>query len=706
MRIILTISHYDKKTKNISRIITWLAGIVTGIIIIIFPYGYFLITYHNMSGSLEASAEINARIVAQIIKADPKSWETQQHKLMEYLSRRPTKGYAETRRIVNTKNEIIAESADRLKPPLIMRSFDLVNSGVVMGRIQIFRSLRPILIQTGLVGLLILPIALGAFFVLRILPIRSVYRAEEALQRSNAELEIANEHLKNEIVERKRTEEALHESENKLRTILYSMQVGTVVVDEETHTIVDINNKAVEMIGDPKDKIIGSKCHLYICPAEQGRCPVSDLKQKVDNSERVLLKGNGEKVPIIKTVVPVELGGRGHLIESFLDITERKQMEDERLKKHNLESIGTLAGGIAHDFNNLLMAVTGYIALAREFGSIDEHTAHLLNEAERISLDGKELTQKLITFSKGGTPMKKVMSLSRTIKDSSSMALVGSNIRCEYILSDDLFLVNADKTQIGQVIRSIVLNAKEAMPQGGVITIRASNVTFTPMDATAFPNRNYVKISVEDQGVGIREEDLPKIFDPYFTTKGMGPERGMGLGLAVVYSIIKGHNGNVTVESVFNQGTSVHIYLPAYIKITEDAEAEKKEQAKGKILFMDDEDYMRDIGARFVTHLGYEAVLARDGGEAINLYRQAFDSDTPFDAVILDLTVKGAMGGKEALQELLSINHNVIAIISSGYTDDPAVSAYADYGFRGAVTKPYKITDLEKVLERALSGKW
>jgi two-component system cell cycle sensor histidine kinase/response regulator CckA len=389
---------------------------------------------------------------------------------------------------------------------------------------------------------------------------------------------------------------------------------------------------------------------------------------------------------------------------TIYDITDRKHTETELIKMINLESIGTLAGGIAHDFNNLLMAVTGYISLAKTRLHPEDKAYALLSEAERISFLGKDLTQQLITFSKGGEPTKKVISFHKLIKETAETVLSGSNIKCKYTLPEELYQVEGDDMQIRQVINNIIVNAKEAMPRGGTITIRAANLFVKPIDKIPLPEGEFIKISIEDKGAGIPEENLSRIFDPYYTTKLVGAQKGMGLGLAVVYSILKKHNGCVTVNSNKHAGSTFHIYLPAYKKESKIRSIHKKaaRNTKGKILFMDDEKVIRDVAEQIISGIGYEPVMASHGIEAIELYQRGKTSGERFVAAILDLTVKNGMGGKETLKELIYIDPDIKAIISSGYTDDPVIGKYGDYGFIGAITKPYKANELKELLEKVV----
>nr|MBC8512415.1 PAS domain S-box protein [Dehalococcoidia bacterium] len=505
-----------------------------------------------------------------------------------------------------------------------------------------------------------------------------------------------------DITERKQVEEEVRKSEERLKVTLDSIQAGVVIIDEETRAIVDVNPYAAGMFGASNEKIIGHVCHKFICPAEVGECPIIDLGQSADNSERVLVNINGESIPVLKTVSRIMLGGRNCLLESFVDLSDRKEMEEERRRIENLESIGTLAGGIAHDFNNIQTGIMGNISLARRYAKPESKVEERLLEAEKASLRAKDLTRQLLTFARGVAPIKKLVSIAELIEDSTTFALRGSNVRCEFSFQYDLRSVEIDEGQINQVITNLVLNAGEAMPGGGIVNIGVKNRVITTRSALPLPEGNYLEITIADHGVGISKENLRKLFDPYFTTK----PKGSGLGLSTAYSIIKNHGGRITVNSRLEVGTTFHIYLPASEKpvpVKKEAAAETTVASKGRILVMDDEEAIRELLHNELTGIGYEVELTVDGTQAIEQYTQARESGQPFDAVILDLTVPGGVGGKEVIEKLLEIDPGVKAIVTSGYSTNPIMSAFREYGFSAAVAKPYSTGELEKIL-RSITG--
>jgi CheY-like chemotaxis protein/anti-sigma regulatory factor (Ser/Thr protein kinase) len=322
----------------------------------------------------------------------------------------------------------------------------------------------------------------------------------------------------------------------------------------------------------------------------------------------------------------------------------------------------------------------------------------------------------LLTFSKGGTPVKETISTSELLESSTKLVLSGSNVKCELVVPDGLWHIEADKGQLNQVISNLIINSDQAMPKGGNIKIRAENINVAEKDLLPLQKGSYVKITVEDYGTGISQEHLQRIFDPYFTTK----QKGSGLGLATAYSIVKRHDGHITVESETGVGTTFHIYLPASQKelpkepVTKQANGldnkhlEKKDigkpaASKGRILIMDDEDTIRTLLCKRLRILKYEVEAVGEGSEAIRLYKSASGAGKPFDLVIMDLTVPGGMGGKETIKKLLEINPDVKAIVSSGYANNPIMTNHKKYGFRGVLAKPYGIHELDETIQKVIT---
>ncbi|HEX3045640.1 MAG TPA: PAS domain-containing protein, partial [Bacillota bacterium] len=398
------------------------------------------------------------------------------------------------------------------------------------------------------------------------------------------------------------------------------------------------------------------------------------------------------------------------------NITEKKRIEEtlatereskfklelELLKTEKLESLGILAGGIAHDFNNILAAILANLQLAKLKYRKNEAIEKYLDESINTTHRASDLTKQLLTFSKGGAPIKKAASLSEIICDTAKFALRGSKIKVELIIPEPLRPVEVDSGQISQVIHNLIINAKQAMPKGGVIKITSENITIEP--GNRFKPGAYIRITVKDQGTGIPRENLSKIFDPYFSTK----KEGSGLGLTTSYSIIRRHDGYIEVESEPGRGTTFFLYLPTLAETPVIKMPPPETTITGeklKILLMDDEEAIVKAVGEMLEYYGYQVTPAGDGAQAIHLYQKALEAGVPFDAVIMDLTIPGGMGGQEAVTLLREIDPQIKAIVSSGYANDPIMADYERYGFSGVVSKPYKIDELNEILNRIIDRK-
>ena len=424
-------------------------------------------------------------------------------------------------------------------------------------------------------------------------------------------------------------------------------------------------------------------------------------------------KKNGELLPVEVTANYVKYQDK-HIVACFVrDITkqklaetEKRRMEEERLKMNKLESIGMLAGGIAHDFNNILTTILGNISLAKIYLKNDiKKVDAKINEAEKALFRARDLTQQLLTFSRGGVPVKKTILLEPLIKESVLFALRGSSVQVNFNISEDIFPTDVDEGMIGQAINNLIINAVQAMPDGGSIDVAVDNIILenkTTIEGLQLEKGSYVKITIKDHGIGISNEHIAKIFDPYFTTK----EKRTGLGLATTFSIIQKHGGHITVNSELGIGTIFNIYLVASPEhITINRKTNKPVYGQGKILIMDDDEDILNIAGEMLSTLGYEVEYAKNGVEAIDKYKKMLEQNNPFDLVIMDLTIPGGMGGKDAIKGLLALDRHVKAIVSSGYSDDPIMGNHTEYGFVGVALKPYKLNELSEIVQKAIKQK-
>lgn len=395
------------------------------------------------------------------------------------------------------------------------------------------------------------------------------------------------------------------------------------------------------------------------------------------------------------------------IIGTHTDLTARKQAEEDRLVLGKLESTGVLAGGIAHDFNNLLTAILLNLELAQLTPGTPPEVLVRVEGAQKAALSARGLTQQLITFARGDAALPRLTDIGELLRESVPLALTGSSVRGDVHAPSNLWPALVDSGQIGQVIRNLVLNAREAMPKGGVITLRAENVVLGEGDYHNLPAGDYVHITVSDAGEGIRPEVLPKIFDPYYSTKQRGPQRGMGLGLTICHSIVQKHKGMITVESVLHQGTTFHIHLPAASRavvapVAPGHEAPARSARPGRILVMDDEPAIQQSVARALEQMGHTVEIAGDGRTAANLHAIGRATSRPFAAVILDLTVPGGMGGLEAVKVMHASEPSLKAVVMSGYANDAVMQDWTAHGFDAALKKPFDIASLREVLEPLL----
>jgi len=477
-----------------------------------------------------------------------------------------------------------------------------------------------------------------------------------------------------------------------------------VYLQEQDYTIRYANKKFRDLFGDPENRL----CHCVIHKKEApcNPCPTFEVFNTKQTKEWEWKRNENETYLIIDNYL-VDFDGTPLVLEMGIDITERKRAEKEKKllyeqiqQAQKIEAIGTLAGGIAHDFNNMIGIIFGNVSyLINQFND-NKALIEVLFDIQEGAKKAQNLTQQLLTFAKGGAPIKKATDITSFIKESANFITRGAKVKCKFDLFDELWITEVDHGQLNQVISNLVINANQAMPNGGTITIRAKNTEITEANNSFLPAGKYIEIIVEDQGVGISQQNLQYIFDPYFSTK----QSGSGLGLATSYSIIKKHGGHIWAESQIDKGSTFHIYLPSSDKKA--IRAEKKEitnhSGHGKILIMDDEKQILKMVSRMLRKMGYEPHFAEDGNQVLEMFENAQKSNQPFDLVILDLTIPGGMGGQETMKELIKRDANVKAVVSSGYSNDPVMANYKEYGFCGVFPKPYSQAQMVEVFNRVL----
>jgi len=671
----------EPQDRDLSRVIGWLAGIVAVVAALGLPSIHFAIGYNAVESALRTEAEACSREMNRIAGANPDMWEFETVRIMSLLEQRFEEQAGDSRRVLDNAGNVVAATVESVPRPVLVRSHPIRESGRPVGTIEIRRTLRPLILHTGLFVLLGVLLGIVVYLVLWILPMAALRKALGQLSREKERAQVT----------------------------LRSIADGVITTDAEGN-VEFMNRHAEEMTGWSLEDAAGRPARevFRVLDGRSGQELSAPLAERQADSrageQNVLVARDGTRQLIDDSVaaIPGGAGGIAGAILVFRDVSVKVRKEEEMVKWQKLDSLGTLAGGIAHDFNNFLAAILGNISLAKQILDPASKAVARLEAAERASDRATELARKLLVFSKGGNPVRERISLESVVRDSALLSVHGTRVRSEFAIAEDLWETDADSGQIAQATSNLVINAVQAMPGGGTVRIRGENVVIGQGEMAYVNPGPYVKIEVTDTGVGIPEKNLKRIFDPYFTTR----ENGAGLGLTTSYHIMKSHGGNLFVESEQGVGTTASLYLPASTECMPrvvKAEREPAPDGKWRVLVMDDEDLVRDMEIGMLEHLGCEARGARDGSEAIGMYRDAAMGGTPFDLVVMDLTVPGKMGGKEACARLLELYPDARVIVCSGYSSDPVLSDHSAHGFRGMLGKPFHLEALKQVLERALA---
>ncbi|MGB3225262.1 MAG: ATP-binding protein [Desulforhopalus sp.] len=501
----------------------------------------------------------------------------------------------------------------------------------------------------------------------------------------------------------RRLNNTLRESEDKFRTTFDFNPDAVTISRLDDGCYVDINPGFTKITGFTREEVIGKtvlELNLWHHPADRSIL-IQGIREKgfYQNLETQFRLKDGSIIDALISARLISHKGVTHFLSVTRDITELKKFEYEKLKFEKLESLGVFARGIAHDFNNILTGIMGNISFAKVFLDTTHKSSKLLTEAERAAVRAGELAQQLLTFARGGQPIKHAVSLKQLVNEALSLVLRGSNVRGVVDIPDSIHALEADEGQLTQVFHNIIINATQAMPGGGVLTVSARNELLNEKNAFSLPPGPYLQLTFIDQGCGIPADALKKIFDPYFTTK----STGTGLGLSSAHSIVHRHGGHIQAASTIGKGTTFTIHLPSIGSASAHYQEETSgkpagEHTGGAILVMDDEEMIIEVASSMLAYLGYNVTTCSNGEETIDCYKASIESDTPFLAVIMDLTIPGGFGGKQAAEQILSQFPNACLIVSSGYSNDPIMSNYRDYGFSGAIAKPYNIQKFKEVL--------
>ncbi len=672
-----------------TQILTWLIAIVFGLSTLGIPTGYFLSSYQFVAGSLEAEAEFNGRIINQIINDNPTMWEYETLRLNEYLSRRPRQSHAEIRRVYNSKGDLVIESVDKMAPPIISRSLELFDSGVAVGRIEISQSLRPLFMKSVWLLLMIAPIGLGIFIILRVLPIRMLQRSEKALR----------------------------ESEETYRTLIDTSNDAIFVVSNDTDRIFHTNRRAEELLGLPTTEILNRSLKDVLKTGGVGRNPDETVSKdsviyEINPGELSLIRPDGIEVIAEMSISVSEMRGKKITQCILREVTERKEAERHSLelqekldRAQRMEAVGLLAGGVANDLNNMLGPLVGYPELILLKLPEDSPMRRQVMRIGTAAQEAADVIQDLLTLARRGRYEMKPTDLNQVIEsylDSPGyLGLRGARpgIVVDLKLRRDIAPILGSAVHLGKVVMNLVFNAFDATGDKGNITIRTEQQSIVRL-LCGYENvrqGEYGVLRVSDTGSGIDPGDIDNIFEPYFSKKKMG-RSGSGLGLSVVYGTIKDHKGYYDVVSDIGKGTEFLIYIPVTTTVEPvTPEVERDYRGQEDVLVVDDSEEQLELAKELISSLGYRIATSRTGHEAIN-----YLSNHRVDLVVLDMIMERNFDGLDTYREIVKIHPGQRAIVASGFSPTGRVAEMQDLGAGEYVKKPYTREAIGKAIRAEL----
>jgi len=672
-----------------TRILTWLIAVVIGLCTLGIPTGYFLSSYQFVAGNLEAEAEINSRIITEIINANPTMWEYETTRLNEYLSRRPRRSYAEIRRVYNFKGDLVVESVDKMAPPVMSRSLELFDSGVAVGRIEISRSLRPLFMESVWLLLMIAPIGLGIFIILRVLPIRMLQRSEKALR----------------------------ESEETYRTLIDTSNDAIFVVSSDTDRIFHINRRAEELLGLPATEILNKSLKNVLKLGGAGRNPDETVSKdseigEINPGELSLIRPDGREVIAEVSISVSEMRGKKITQCIMREITERKEAEHRNLelqekldRAQRMEALGLLAGGVAHDLNNTLGPLEGYPELMLLKLPKDSPMRKQVMRIGAAAQEAADVIQDLLTLARRGRYDMEPTDLNQVVEaylDSPGYLKLSSEhpgITVEVKLSRDIRPILGSSAHLAKVIMNLVVNGFDAVGEEGIITIRTEprSGAKPPCNCENVRPGEYVALRVQDTGVGIDPRDIDKIFEPYFSKKKMG-RSGSGLGLSVVYGIVKDHKGCHDVVSKKGKGTEFLIYFPVTTVLEPTASKTAHDyHGQEEVLIVDDSEEQRELAKEIISSFGYKVATSRNGQEALTHLR-----NHSVNLVVLDMIMEPDFDGLDTYREILKIHPEQKAVIASGFSPTERVAEMQRLGAGEYVKKPFTREAIGKAIRSEL----